>query len=78
MFVSSIGGVNMLARAGWVKDTLKPGDKVEVKYNPLKEAGKTGGEFLSATLPDGTVWDSKGLVPPGGRPVGRPDAGPGE
>jgi hypothetical protein len=71
-----IGGVNMLARAGWMKDTLKPGDKITVKYNPLKEEGKPGGEFSSALLPDGMVWDSKGLVPPGGRPPAtRPGAG---
>ena len=60
-------GVNALARNGWVRDTLKPGDKITVKYNPLKD-GRTGGEFQQVTLADGTSWDGRGLVPAGGRP----------
>lgn len=42
-----------LARAGWKKNTIKPGDKVTVTGNPLK-TGEPGALFVSLTLPDGT------------------------
>lgn len=42
-----------LARAGWKKTTLKPGDKVTVVGNPLK-TGEPGALFVSVTLADGT------------------------
>lgn len=42
-----------LARAGWKKNTIKPGDKVTVVGNPLK-TGEPGALFVSVTLPDGT------------------------
>ncbi len=45
---------NYLARNGWSKRTLKPGDKVTVQVHPLKD-GRKGGFMVSATLPDGTV-----------------------
>ncbi len=38
-----------LGRRGWNKRTLKPGDKVEVEINPLRDGGK-GGAFRSARL----------------------------
>jgi hypothetical protein len=42
-----------LVRAGWKKNTIKPGDKVTVVGNPLK-TGEPGALFVSVTLPDGT------------------------
>jgi hypothetical protein len=42
-----------LVRAGWKKNTIKPGDKVTVVGNPLK-TGEPGALFVSITLPDGT------------------------
>ena len=45
---------NYLGRRGWTKNTLKPGDKVTVVINPLKDGSK-GGTFLKCTLADGTV-----------------------
>ena len=45
---------NYLARNGWSKRTLKPGDKVVVQVHPLKD-GRKGGFMVSAKLPDGTV-----------------------
>ena len=47
-----MGGSGAMARAGWVKDTVKPGDKVTVDLHPLKD-GTYGGQFLRAKLPDG-------------------------
>ncbi len=43
---------NYLGRRGWSKNTLKPGDKVSIVINPLKESGH-GGVFLRCTLADG-------------------------
>jgi hypothetical protein len=45
---------NFLGRRGWDKNTLQPGDKVEIVIYPLK-SGEPGGTFLRTTLPDGTV-----------------------
>lgn len=45
---------NYLARNGWTKRTLKPGDEVTVQVYPLKD-GRKGGFMVSATLADGTV-----------------------
>jgi hypothetical protein len=45
---------NYLGRRGWSKNTLKPGDKVSVIINPLKDGSK-GGTFLRCTLADGSV-----------------------
>jgi len=43
---------NYLGRRGWTKSTLKPGDKVTIIINPLKD-GQHGGTFLRCTLADG-------------------------
>jgi hypothetical protein len=43
---------NNLRRQGWSRDSLKPGDKVTVVINPLREA-RNGGLFVFATLADG-------------------------
>jgi Family of unknown function (DUF6152) len=45
---------NNLVREGWRSSTLKPGDKVAIVVHPLRNNEK-GGQFLSITLPDGTV-----------------------
>ena len=52
---------NYLARRGWTKNTLKPGDKVTITVFPLKD-GLKGGTFLHAMLPDGremVMFDTK-------------------
>lgn len=51
---------NYLARRGWTKSTLKPGDKISVAFRPLRDGSK-GGSFISATLPDGRVLRMIGL-----------------
>ena len=45
---------NYLARRGWSKSTLKPGEKVTNAIRPLRN-GQNGGMFLRATLADGQV-----------------------
>jgi hypothetical protein len=38
----------------WKRDVVKAGDKVVVRYSPLKD-GRTGGALNTVTLPDGTT-----------------------
>ncbi len=45
---------NNLIRPGWKRTAMKPGDKVSVVINPLRD-GAAGGLFNAVTLPDGTV-----------------------
>jgi len=51
-----------LIRAGWKATTLKPGDKVTVKVNPLRD-GEPGGLFQSVTLADGSTLTERAAAP---------------
>jgi len=51
---------NNLSRQGWSRHDLKPGDKVALKVNPLRD-GKLGGLFKSVTLADGRVHNDPSL-----------------
>jgi len=46
------------SRAGWRKDSVKPGDKITIEYHPLKD-GSRGGQLTAGILADG-----KRLGPP--------------
>ena len=50
---------NYLARRGWSKSTLKPGEKITILVRPLKN-GEKGGMFVRATLADGRVLTQTG------------------
>jgi hypothetical protein len=50
---------NYLARRGWSKSTLKPGEKITISVRPLKNGDK-GGMFVRATLGDGRVLTQTG------------------
>ena len=50
---------NYLARRGWSKSTLKPGEKVTISVRPLRN-GQNGGMFVRATLADGRVLTQTG------------------
>jgi len=43
---------NHLSREGWSKRTLKPGDRINLTYYPLKD-GRKGGFNVSVTFADG-------------------------
>lgn len=47
-----MNGVSNLIQEGWKRTTLKPGDQVTVKVNPLRD-GRPGAWYLSITLADG-------------------------
>jgi hypothetical protein len=50
-----------LSRIGWTSKTLTPGMSIALTIHPLRD-GSNGGQFLTATLPDGRQMD-------GGRPA---------
>jgi hypothetical protein len=57
------GSPNDMARHGWRSTTLKPGDRVTIVINPLRN-GEKGGRFISVTLADGTVLAEPALRKP--------------
>jgi len=67
-----MNGPTGLARQGWLPKTLTPGMPVKVVIHPLRD-GKSGGQFLAVTLPDGKVLGNPaGRGPaPGGAPGGQ-------
>ena len=56
-------GPSTLLRAGIKSSTFKPGDKVTIIANPMKD-GRPAGALISATKADGTVYSPR---PPGPR-----------
>ena len=50
---------NFLARRGWSRTTLEPGDEVTVSLRPLV-SGEPGGMFISTTSPDGVFLSMGG------------------
>jgi hypothetical protein len=69
------GSVGQLTTAGWKRDSLKPGDKIEMGFHPLKD-GSHGGQVLTVAVNNGTkLCQAHGCnadggasgVPPGGR-----------
>lgn len=46
--------VSALSRRGWDRHTVKPGDKVTLTMNPLRDGGK-GGSLVEIRLPSGQV-----------------------
>ena len=44
----------ILARRGWRRSSLTPGEQVAVHYNPLRNGGP-GGNLVAVTKADGTV-----------------------
>jgi hypothetical protein len=56
-----MNGPSGLVRLGWRPKTLTPGMAITVTIHPLRD-GTNGGQFMTATLPDGRQMD-------GGRPA---------
>jgi hypothetical protein len=54
-------GPNYLARRGWSRTTLKPGDKLSVTVRPMK-SGEKGGMFVNAKLPGGETLVMGGAI----------------
>jgi hypothetical protein len=61
------GSPNMMARTGWKKELLQPGDHVVVTVNPLAD-GRPNGSLVSITLANGAVLGPGDAPPP--KPLG--------
>lgn len=61
-----------LRRGGWRAGSLKPGDKVNVVFHPIRD-GSSAGQLLTVTLADGTVLNAQAN---GGVPAVRGDLVP--
>ena len=58
-----------LTRAGWTKHTFNPGDKVQIKYAPLRD-GTPGGQLVKTTsVATGKTYDLTPLPQPGAAPL---------
>jgi len=67
-FSAEMNGPGYLARNGWKRDSLKPGDKVTLTVHPLLN-GKPGGDLVKVVLADGrslVAW----YRPPADAPAG--------
>jgi hypothetical protein len=62
---------NNLKRQGWSRNSVKPGDKVTVTINPVRN-GKPGGLFNAVVLADGKTLSEKAFE--GRGPVNVPTA----
>ena len=51
--------IGILYRLGWRADSVKPGDHVTVRLNPMKD-GTPGGYVITITFPDGRQLDARG------------------
>ena len=51
---------NYLARRGWTKTTVKPGDTITVTFRPMRD-GSHGGMFMNGKLSTGQVLSMSGL-----------------
>jgi hypothetical protein len=61
---------NNLKRQGWTRTSVRSGDRVTLRMNPLRD-GNPGGLFLDLRLPSGRVLDSG--LPKNGTPVNVPN-----
>jgi hypothetical protein len=58
---------NNLVHLGWKRTSIKSGDKVTVKINPLRD-GRPGGLYIGITLPDGKYLGTD-AAPAGSKPA---------
>jgi hypothetical protein len=66
LYSIELNSPNNLKRQGWKSTSIKPGDKVTLVFNPLRDGSK-GGLFINVTLPDGRVLGDptrRGASPP--------------
>ena len=51
-FGFEMSSVGEMIRRGWAKNSLKPGDKIKIKYHPVRD-GKPAGYMMTVMTPDG-------------------------
>ena len=55
------GSPSQLMRMGIPRSSFKPGDRITVRFHPLRD-GRKGGQFLGAVLASGRVLDMRSEV----------------
>jgi len=73
LYVFENGSPNVLARLGWTRTSLTPGEKIVVEYWPLKD-GRNGGHFTKTIYADGRALYGAGG--PNVATVGEPHLAP--
>ena len=63
-----MGGPGQISRQGWNPKTLTPGMDVTLTIHPLRD-GTNGGQYMAATLPDGTQLGNADRGPRPGDPA---------
>lgn len=66
LWTIEMGSPSMLMRGGWKFNELKPGDRIALIVNPLRQ-GQYGGLLVQVTLPDGRVLGNGAVRPPPSR-----------
>tara|TARA_A100001391_G_scaffold119169_3_gene80992 strand:- start:25924 stop:26310 length:387 start_codon:yes stop_codon:yes gene_type:complete len=56
-YVLECSSVNMMTRAGWRRNTLRAGDKVDVEFYPLRN-GQPGGMLKTIKVTDGRTLNA--------------------
>lgn len=54
-----VSNVSTMSRQGWSRNIFKPGQEINVTYNPAR-SGAPIGVLRHVTLPDGTIVGSRG------------------
>lgn len=62
LWLIEMNGVANLVHEGWKRSSIKPGDKVAVTINPLRD-GRPGGWYVGITLADGAKLGTLGTPP---------------
>ena len=60
-------GPSTLLHAGILPKSFRPGDKVTVTANPMRD-GRPAGALLSVIMADGSVFSTRPSAPPAGHP----------
>ncbi len=56
-----MSNVSTMSRQGWSRNIFKPGQEVNVTYNPAR-SGAPIGVLRKVTLPDGSIVGSRGTA----------------
>ncbi|MDH4107221.1 MAG: DUF6152 family protein [Gammaproteobacteria bacterium] len=48
------GGPNTLFRSGWRRDSFRPGDEIDIRFNPMRDGSAAGG-FIGAKFGNGST-----------------------
>lgn len=62
LWTIEMGSPSMLMRGGWKFNELKPGDRIALIVNPLRQ-GQYGGLLVQVTLPDGRLLGNGAVRP---------------